>query len=614
VYKRQDYTQFGPPRSIGSEFAFSDTWSWSETLNQVLGRHSLKYGAEFRVMFNNQNRPTSSFGNFAFTKGYTQRDPLRGDAASGNAFASLLLGIPASGSVPINSPPALSNRYYVVFLQDDWRVTKRLTLNLGLRWDYESPQSERFNQQNRGFDPCSPSPFKVPSLELKGGLLFTDANNRLPYKRDLNNIQPRFGLAYQLTSSTVLRTGYGLYYLPTFDTGGNLGFSVETTYVSSVDGGLTPSNRWSNPYPTGLLMPPGRSQGLATLVGRSISYGYYERDIPFVHQFSFGFQQELPWRTLVDISYVGSRSRALQTSKGINEVSAEQLKLGTDLLTLVPNPFQGLLPGTAYNGATITREQLLRPYPQFAGITENNRPIGNSWYNSMQLRVEKRLSGGLHLLASYTLSKSIEAVGYLNAQDRFGDLARVLTAVDAPHRLVFSGGYELPFFKDTRGLMKVLLDGWQLNGIATFQSGLPVDAPGGAYSTGVNPKLPGNVQSRDRWFNTCTLSLTGVRQNCLSADEPVAFTVQPPYTLRTLSTRFPNIRTRRPGLADLSVFKSFVLHEDLRLQFRAEAFNAFNTPWFGAPNTTLGSAAFGTVSPSQANDPRNVQLALRLTF
>ena len=608
-----DYTAFGPQRSTGSEFTFSDTWSWSETVNKIVGSHAFKFGGEARVMFNNQDRPTSSFGRFDFSKGYTQRDPLRGDAASGNAFASLLLGIPGSGSVPINSAPAHSNRYYVLFWQDDWRVSRKVTLNLGLRWDYESPQSERFDQQNRGFDATAANPFKVPGLQLKGGLLFTDSSNRLPYQRDLNNWQPRVGVAYQFRATTVFRAGYGISYLPTFDTGGNNGFSVETPYVSSVDGGLTPSSRWSTPYPNGLVMPPGRSQGLATLVGRGFSYGYHDRLIPHVRQFSAGFQQELPWRLLVDASYVGSRTRAVQTGKGINEVTAEQLKLGTDLLTLLPNSFQGLLPGTAFNGATVPRQQLLRPFPQFTGITENNRSNGYTWFNSLQVRVEKRLSAGFHFLLSYTLSKSMEATSYLNSQDRIGELCPMLTSVDAPNRLILSGAYELPFFNNARGAAKAVLGGWQVNSIVSFQSGLPIGTPGGAYSTGISAEIPGGQRSRERWFNPCTINLTGGRQNC-AGNEPAAFAVQPPYTLRTLSMRFPDIRTRRAGIADFSIFKAFDLREGLKFQLRAESFNTLNTPWFGGPNTTLGSANFGVVSPSQANDPRNVQLVLKLMF
>ena len=608
-----DYSAFGPQRSTGSEFTFSDTWSAAETLNKVIGAYSIKFGGEFRLLFNNQDRPTSSFARFDFTKGFTQRDPLRGDAASGNAFASMLLGVPASGSSEFRAAPAYGNRYYVAFFQDDWRVRRSVTLNLGFRWDYESPVTERFNQQNAGFDPSSPSPFKAPGMQLKGGLLFTSPQNRLPFKRDLNNFQPRAGVAWQITASTVFRAGYGISYLPTFNTGGNNGFSVTTPYVASIDNGITPFGRLSNPFPDGYLKPAGSSQGLATLVGTGYSFGYVDRRIPYVHQFSAGFQQELPWRVLVDASYVGSRSRSLQTGKGINEISAQQLALGTtELNRAVPNPFQGLLPGTALNNRTVPRRQLLRPYPQFTGITQSQHTIGSAWFDSFQLRVEKRMSSGVHLLASYTLSKSIEAVGYLNAQDKFGDLAKVLTAVDAPHRLIMSGGWEMPFFKGRRGPAGQLLGGWALSGIVTVQSGQPIATPGGVYSAGIDAKV--GAPSLARWFIPCGVTTNGARISRCAPGDPVVFIQQQPDTLRTLSTRFPNIRNRREPIVDFSVFKAFTITEQVRLQFRAESFNLTNTPWFGNPNTTFTSASFGVVTPSQSNDPRNVQLALRLTW
>ncbi len=604
-----DYSTFGPNWGSGSVFSFSDQWSLTETVNKLVDRHSLKFGFEGRVKFDNQQNPASWFGVFSFTKAFTQRDPLRAEAAAGNAFASLLLGHPASGYVPIRPALALGSRYYALFLQDDWRVTNRLTLNLGVRWDYESPITERFDRQNRGFDVNAPSPLQIPGMDLKGRLLFTDSKNRLPFKRDLNNFQPRVGVAYQVGSRTVLRGGWGISYLPTFDTGQFNGFSIDTPYVASVDGGITPAGRWSNPYPDGIIQPPGRA---ATMLGLSFTYSWPERVIPYVHQYSFGIQRELPARILVDASYVGSRTLSLQTSKGINAVPADKLALRDALLQQVPNPFAGLLPGTAYNGATVPRRQLLRPFPQYDNITEATRTIGKSWYDSFQLRVEKRLSHGVHVLFSYTLSKTLEAVGYLNDQDPIGALAKVLTAFDTPHRAVLSGGWELPFGRNARGVAKQLIAGWQINWIAVFQAGLPIGTPSGAVSTGVNPKI--DKPTSQRWFNTCTLTLAGVRQNCLSADEPVAWLVQDPYALRTLSTRFPNIRTSRPPLADFSIFKTFPLTEKVKLQMRAESFNLTNTPWFGAPNTTLGSANFGRVSPSQTNDPRNVQLSLRLEF
>ncbi|MBL8175775.1 MAG: TonB-dependent receptor [Bryobacterales bacterium] len=609
-----DYTAFGPQRSTGSEFTFSDTWSVAETLSKVVRTHSLKFGFEGRLMFNNQDRPTSSFARFNFRRNFTQRDPLRADAASGNAFASLLLGVPESGESVRQPALAYGNRYYVLFFQDDWKVSRKLTLNLGIRWDYETPQTERFEQQNRGFDAGATSPLQVPGLNLKGGLLFTSPSQRYPFDPDRNNFQPRIGVAYQMGGKTVFRGGYGMSYLPTFDTGFNNGFAITTPMVTSTDGGLSPANRLQNPFPEGYLAVPGSSLGLGTLLGQGFSYGFSGREIPYVQQFSAGIQHELPWRLLLDLSYSGSRSRALQSAKGINEVTAEQLTQGNALLTQVTNPLAGRLPGSAFNGATVPRQQLLRPFPQFGGITQDRHTIGRSNYDSMQLRLEKRMSHGVHALLSYTWSKTTEAIAYLNAQDQFGQLANVLTAFDSPQRAVISGAWDLPFFKEGRGVRHQVFGGWQLTGIVTLQAGLPIGAPGGLYSTGIDPRLADSERSRQRWFNTCTLALNGARQNCATPTTPVAFTVQPPFTLRTLSARFPNIRDLRPPNVDVSIFKRFTLTERFHLEFRAESFNFTNTPWFGGPNLTAGGAAFGVVTPSQANDPRNVQFALRLSF
>jgi len=316
----------------------------------------------------------------------------------------------------------------------------------------------------------------------------------------------------------------------------------------------------------------------------------------------------------VDISYIGSRTRSLSTAKGINEVSAADLARGAAYLNeLVTNPLAGRLPGTAINGATVVRSQLLRPFPQFTGLTEDRRTIGRAWYNSLQVRLEKRLAHGLHYLLSYTFSKNMEAVGYLNAQDAIGQLAPVVTGDYAPHRLMISGGYDLPLFKNSSAWLRNIAGGLKVNGIAALQSGTPIGTPGGIFLIG-DPRLPEGQQSLARWFNTCTQALSGARQNCASADEPIAWQVQPAFTLRTLTTRLEDVRTKRPGLIDFSLFKTFALPSRMRLQVRLESFNLFNTPWFGAPNTNVTNAAFGTVAPTQANDPRNVQLGVRWMF
>ena len=603
------YTTFGYGRS--NQFTTSDTYSWSEIFSKTAGNHSIHFGGEYRALVNDQQNPTSSFGSYSFTAAFTQRDAQRTDAAAGNAIASMLLGYPASGSVPTNPEFKFRNNYTGVFLQDDWRLTPKLTLNAGVRWDYESPITEAGRQQNRGFDPNAANPFPVPGMTLKGGLLFVDDSNPLPYKRDLNNLQPRVGAAFQVNDKTVIRGGYGLSYLPTFDNGTANGFSVSTPLVASVDGGLTPSASLSNPYPSGLDKPVGSSQGLATLVGRGFTYHNPGRTIPYVHQFSIGAQRELPGRMVVDVSYVGSRTRELPVSKSINETSVDQWLQGNANLVQVPNPFQGLLPGTAFNGATVTREQLLRPFPQFAGITEDRRPIGTTDYDSLQASVNKRLSRGLQFLVSYTYSRRYEEVGYLNSRDDWGQLNRVITDDDAPHRLFVSGTYQIPAINHGRGLAGKVLGGWQMNGIVVFQTGLPVGVSGNSVLVG-NPKV--DNPRFERWFNTCTETLAGARQNCSSTDEAVVWKVLPPYTLRTTTTRLDNVRTKRPGLLDFSLFKTFNLPSRFQIQARMEAFNLFNTPWFGGPNTDVNSNSFGTVTPNQQNDPRNIQLGIRLKF
>jgi hypothetical protein len=602
------YSTYG---TLGSQFTTTDTYSWSEIFSKSAGNHSIRFGGEFRRFFNDYLNPTSSLGNFSFTAAYTQYDAQRADAAAGNSVASLLLGYPASGNAPINPHFDYGNNYVGFFVQDDWRLTDRLTLNAGLRWDYESPITEADMQQNRGFDATAPNPFKVPGLQLKGGLLFVDDGNPRPFTQDWNNVQPRVGATYQLNEKTVLRGGYGLGYLPTFDTGLANGFSLATTFVSSVDGGITPSGSLRNPYPNGLVQPVGSSQGLATLVGNGFTYQNQGRTIPYVHQFSVGIQRELPWQVVLDASYVGSRTGGYPVAKGINEITAEQLALGPAMLVQVPNPFAGLLPGTAYNGATVPLQQLVRPYPQFASITEDRRPIGEIDYNSLQVTFNKRLSKGLQFLVSYTYSDRRQRTEYLNAQNGWDQPLEVVSGDDAPHRLFVSATYRLPNFNQDSGMLNLLLGGWQLNGIAVWQSGLPVAVASGSVLVG-DPAI--DDPTFERWFNTCTENLSGARQNCASTSEAVVWKVQAPYTLRTSPTRLDSVRTDRPMQLDFSIFKAFDLPAGMRLQVRAEAFNAFNTPWFPAPNTTVTSTAFGTVTPTQANDPRNVQLGIRLSF
>lgn len=604
-----------------SSFTVTNTYSNQATLSKVIDKHSLKAGGQFNVTLNNYNAPTSSSGTYTFTSVFTQQSPLINNSREGNALASLLLGYPASGSIPNNAAFAYSSHYYALFLQDDWRVSSRLTVNLGLRWDVETPITERYNRLNAGFDLNAASPLQIAGLNLKGGLLFVNDKNRTGFKTDYNNIQPRAGAAFRFNNKTVMRGGFGIFYLPTFDNPGTQGFSVSTPYTASNDGNATPANSLSNPFPGGLIQPIGSSKGLASLLGTTITFGDPSRVIPKNLQFSLGFQRQLPGNIVADVSYVGSRTREIGVSQNLNATAVSDLGLGSALNSSVANPFQGLLPGTTLNNATITRQQLLLPYPQYTGITRNNVSIGHTWYNSMQVSLERRFSAGLFFLASYTLSKNMQAITYLNAQDvpaGEAGLARQLTATDVPHNVRISGGYELPFFRKSNGILRGALGGWQINTVFNWTSGTPLAAPTGAFSTGVDPGIANPTSAA--WFNTCYLNLSGQRTNCASATQTPAWIQQPAFTLNTLTPLLPNIRISRPPLANASIFKTFAIRERIRLQIRAEAQNVANTVWFPAPNTTLTSPLFGQTTlatggfQSTPNDPRIVTLNARVSF
>jgi hypothetical protein len=622
------YTTFGSGRSGGNQFTESATWSWSEIVNKTIRTHQVKFGGEFRSNLDNIDSPTTNFGSYSFSAGWTQQNALTSSSAAGNAIASLLLGMPSSGSAPINAALAWGNHYYGTFIQDDWRVTGKLTISMGLRWDFESPETERNNQADAAFNLTATSPLQVTdpyhSGALLGGLTFTGPSDRLPYNRDLNNFQPRIGLAWRPADKTVVRAGYGLSYVATFTVPPTSGFSTSTPYVASPDGNITfAGNFLNNPYPQGILTPTGSKLGLSTFLGQSVSFIDPNRVIPRVHQFSVGVQRELPGRSVLEVSYVGSRSQELPASQQLNAVTLPQLLQyggnfnSPNLTNSVTNPFSGLIPSTNLNTATTTLQQLLLPFPQFTGVTESNLPVGKSWYNSMQIRWDKRLSHGLNVLVSYTREKWLTATSYLNAQDPITMTPeRTLNGTDTPNRIVLSGNWALPIFSHLHGVAAVFLKGWQLNGIFVRENGFPLAAPSGYYSSGINPSL-GSASNDNKFFNTCTLLTTGVMDNCTGTNGaalPVAFIQQQSNVIRTLSGELPTIRPPKVPNADLSIFKAFQLKEHMRLQFRAEAFNATNSPQLGLPSTSLTSTSAGVVTLTQSNDARNVQLSLRLMF
>jgi hypothetical protein len=614
-----------------STLNFSNNFVVGDTLAKTVGTHTLKFGAEFRNLMNNQSSPPAAF-TVSASAGFTQANPLVANAQSGDSLASFLLGYPSAVSSSFNSFPAQGQHFLSGFAQDDWRIVKKLTLNLGVRWEYESPITDRFNQAIRGFDPSTVSRLgSANGPAVTGGLLFASSSDRLPYKRDLNNFAPRVGFAYQVLDKMVIRGGYGITYTPTADVAPTTGFSYSTAPSTSVSAaGIVPltaagcsganCGMLANPFPTGILAPPGSSLGLLTNVGQGISFISPTRVTPYSHIVSIGVQYQLPFRSVLEVSYNGRFGRDLPTSYNRNSVSfAQYSQYGSALTgTSLPNPYANLLPGTSLNGATMTLQQSLLPYRQFTGITETNMSIGTSRYNSLVVQFEKRLSHGLSVLVNGTFGRNSTYSSYLN------------NGIDAPGQFITRDGgtpphtinliftYTENLFKNQNRLVKAALNGWQVSGYTQWVSGSLLNVSG-AYSTGLDPSI--SNPTFKRWFNTCTLNQNNnTRQGCASDSEPVAWLIQKPFTLNTQpSPQWTDFRGRAVPEVSLSFFKRFNITERVRFELRFDADNATNQPTFGAPNTTATSSLFGVTTLTQgftysSIGPRQIQLGAKISF
>jgi hypothetical protein len=616
----------------------------SATMTWIHGGHTIKFGWDGRLYRDNEISLDGGAGSFSYDTTFTNGPNPRASVPSGqgpyDSLAAFLLGVPASGSLTYSDSVARQQYYHGLFLQDDWRVTPKLTLNLGVRLDIETGFTERYNRQS-WFDPTITNPLaQATGLPLRGGAVFSgvDGNPRNLWNTDWNNIGPRIGFAYSATPKTVIRGGYGIFYLPTSQRGygiGNAGFSVSTPFVSSIDG-VTPIGSISNPFPSGVSPLVGSSLGASTLVGAGIAGLNYYTPMSYTQQWNFDVQRELPSRMLLNIAYAGNHSLKLPLSFNPNVLQPQDYGAIGDqnavayLSALVPNPFHGYIPSGALSAATVQRQVLLRAFPQYTSVSEQFQPSATSVYHALQVTLQKSYTHGLTMLLSYTFSKNIGDAnnlttgfldvgtpGYQNDYNR--KLERSVLATDIPQRLVYSANYELPFGKgrtwgsQMNGFWDALAGGWQVNGILTLQSGFPLQF--------TNSGAPSFAGSRPSFTapagDALTLGDIESRLGGLSGGagylNASAFRLPQSFELGNVPRLTGQLRTPGKPNLDFSLMKNFTFTEHLRAQLRAEAFNALNHPVFNGPNTAVNGTSFGIVT-SQANSPRNLQLALKLIF
>jgi hypothetical protein len=606
--------------------------SFSGTVSKFVGRHSLKFGGDFRAI-HVSGTPAPTAGSFSFSSGFTNTETASGSAilGTGASLASLLLGFPSGGSAVTSN--SLSNlvHYYGVFAQDDFRLNAKLTLNFGLRYEYETGVSSPDNRFNPGFcTKCvSPLQSQVTGIATPGVLEYAGQNGfgTTGGKTNADKFGPRFGFAWTVTPKTVIRGGYGLFWAPfSFGLQSAFGYTATTTYVATLDG-ATPANSLTNPFPAGVLQPSGSALGeLAGVGGQNITAPSNSAHSTRVHQYSLDIQREVPAGIVVQAGFAGSISHSLiqgTPSININQLPDQYFALSSKLASKVANPFYGTAGGVVnLAGTTTPQYQLLLPYPEFGTVTISSTDQGHALYYSVFAKAQKRMGHGLNLLTTVTWSRNENdsnsssntyAPSGSGVQDYYNRAAEWgLSIVNTPWRWTSAINYQLPFGRGRQFLSKnrfldLAVGGWSVNIQTTMQTGFPIaisqsnlnsaEGTGGQRpnATGISPATSGSPEAR----------LGGYIN-------PLAFTQAPAYTFGNVSRTIP---MRGPGQAqtDFSMNKTFDVYERLKAQFRFEVFNLTNTPLFDGLNTTFGSATFGQIT-NQANYPRIVQLGVRFTY
>ena len=610
------------------------------SLTLIRGRHTYKIGGDVRRLTHNYAQSNTPSGIFRFNANFTADDPFA--PMGGWGFASFLLGTGTGGGITTPGLVAGQMIYRAAYVNDQWQVNDRLTLNIGLRWELSGNFSERYDRMTSlALDSVNPLAAET-GLDLRGQLALVNSDLRQPRTRldDRNAFAPRLGIAYRLDDKTVIRTGYGIFWLPNdvaFSIAPNQDVvtTIATPWITSLDGGVTAFRRLADPFPDGVLVPPGRDTTfLNTLIGGlGIRSPVPDQPLSYMQQWNFNIQRQLGDGTLVDLAYAGSKGTSLPVNaQTINQLPDQHLSLGPALNEQVPNPFHGTSIATGpLSQPTVARGQLLRPYPQFTNVEMAGPTNRSSTYHSFQAKVERRFKGGASLLASYTAGKLITdagtLTGWLDGLEGFSaqgwatggnnnDLRSLksLAAFDVSQRFVLSYVLDLPFGRgkpflgDLSGAANAILGGWGINGVTTVQTGFPIGVSPSqnlSNSFGGSQFVDNNGTSAARSGDPQTRLNEYFRRDVFS--QPAAF------TFGNTSRVLPDVRG--PGIAqwDFALFKRTQLGESVGLEFRTEFFNLFNTPVFRHPGTALGTPQFGVISGTRGV-PRLVQFGLRLLF
>ena len=653
---------FGSYMTLGqTEYGYRNhNETFESSLSKVWRTHTFKAGLDLRNMqwAQTQNGSPLTIG---FNQDFTRMIYNDTSTNTGNSIASALLGYPASGSTQAAVLPMFSRKYYAAYAGDDWKVTRKLTVNLGLRYSEYVPYSERYNRLNSGFDTTVTNPVdsmvdrsKFPTVPtLKGALLFAGVNGQpRTAVQTAGGIEPRFGFAYQLSNRFVMRGGFGLSHFDTyFDMYTTQGFdTVNTNLVTSPDGGKTPNlGLLSNMFPGGVANPS--PLGPLTYIGRGPSIYQRGYSTPYSKQFSISIQAALPMNSKVEVAYQGNRGMDLRQAVSLNEPSlamrqkCDALEGGDTNVcdAQVANPFSGIAAfGSNRSTSTLSLWELSRPMPEFAAFSNNADNGSRTWYNSLQVTYETRNWKGLSSRAAYTWSKFIEQYGWSDFQRQIPQRGLINVSIPASFRIL--GSYDLPFgpgkslARSTNPIASRIVSGWQYNMVWTWNAGYPMN-----NNAALLPLANAAVGEPDysaagqyvRVFSPCALTIPNTagqpwtlishgavdqQFGCTTANADWA--QKPRYAPDNLQS-YRNSAYHMMNLwqVDMSMTKSTRITEKLSLQFRAEAQNIFNHYSFfqANPNTTPTDPLFGTINKNTVGEtsstlPRQIQLGIKFIW